>query len=152
MSNNDAYFAQSRLLWKHTQPQSTYVEILRRSINRKHGLKLENYHDLHKYSVDDYTFWLDLWEALGIVSSVPPDPKRITVPGKFPEIPDWFPGARLNYAENLLWMNSDSVACTASGESGFIKNYTFREMRQRVRSMAAALRVNGLQVGDRVAG
>lgn len=31
-----------------------------------------DYHDLHKYSVEDYGFWLDLWEYVGIVYSVPP--------------------------------------------------------------------------------
>ncbi|GLB37018.1 putative AMP-binding enzyme [Lyophyllum shimeji] len=151
MSSSDSYFAQSRLLWKPAQPAVTPVELLRQMINRKHGLQLANYHDLHKYSVEDYNFWLDLWEALNIVSSIPPNPKQITTLGKFPEIPVWFPGARLNYAENLLWRNSDAIACTASGESGVVTHYTFRELRRLVRRMAAALRVHGLQVGDRVA-
>ncbi|KAG6866376.1 hypothetical protein C0991_005297 [Blastosporella zonata] len=148
---SDSYFSHSRLLWEHTQPSITPIEVLRRTINRKHGLKLANYHDLHKYSVEDYTFWLDLWESLGIISSIPPNPKQIIAPGNLPEIPEWFPGARLNYAENLLWLNNDRIACTASGESGLVIDYTFRELRELVRKMAAALRVNGLQVGDRVA-
>ncbi|KAG6830065.1 hypothetical protein H0H92_002355 [Tricholoma furcatifolium] len=150
-SSTDVYFSHSQLLWKHAQPGITPIEVFRRMINRKHGLKLANYHDLHKYSVEDYTFWLDLWEHLGIIYSVPPNPKQIVVPGKLPEIPEWFPGARLNYAENLLWHNNDRIACTASGESGRVLHYTFRELRELVRRMAAALRVNGLQVGDRVA-
>lgn len=33
-----------------------------------------------------------------------------------------------------------------------MKSYTFRELHGLVRRMAAALRANGLQVGDRVAG
>ena len=37
----------------------------------------EDYHDLHDYSVSDYTFWLDLWEYLGIISSVPPNPTQV---------------------------------------------------------------------------
>ncbi|KAG6817483.1 hypothetical protein H0H87_008108 [Tephrocybe sp. NHM501043] len=168
----DPYFSQSQLLWKPTQPKITPIEVFRRTINLKHGLKLANYHDLHKYSVEDYTFWLDLWEYLGIISSIPPNPKQarpfmtipfssqlirvlcyyqIIIPGKLPEIPEWFPGARLNYAENLLWHNNDRIACTASGESSIVTDYTFRELRELVRKMAAALRVNGLQVGDRVA-
>ncbi|KAG6874498.1 hypothetical protein C0995_010408 [Termitomyces sp. Mi166 len=151
MTSTDSYFAQSRLLWKHPQPEKTPVEGLLRMINRKHGLRLTNYHDLHNYSVEDYTFWLDLWESLGIISSIPPNPKQIIVTGKLPEIPEWFPGARLNYAENLLWHNNDRIACTASGESGKVTNYTFRELRELVKNMAAALRVNGLQIGDRVA-
>ena len=72
--------------------------------------------------------------------------------GKYEEIPIWFPGARLNYAENLLHRRDDGVALTEAGESGVITHITFRELYQRVRVMAAALRVNGLKVGDRVAG
>ena len=68
------------------------------------------------------------------------------------EVPIWFPGARLNYAENLLYRNDDAIAITAGGESGVVTNYTFRQLRHLVRRMAAALGVNGLQPGDRVAG
>ena len=37
---------------------------------------VEDYEDLHKYSINEWGFWLDLWEFLGIVSSVPPDPAK----------------------------------------------------------------------------
>ena len=89
---DSTYFAHSKLLWTPVQPQISASEVLRRQINRKHGLQLsgskhatigcyanysrltpaEDYHDLHKYSIEDYTFWLDLWEFLGIISSIPP--------------------------------------------------------------------------------
>ncbi|KAF8228881.1 acetoacetyl-CoA synthetase [Tricholoma matsutake] len=146
-----SHFSHSRLIWKHDRPAHTQVEILRRIINRKHGLDLSDYHDLHKYSVEDYTFWLDLWEFLGIISSVPPNSKRIIMEGQTKEVPVWFPGARLNYAENLLYRNDDAIAITATGESGIVTNYSFRKLQHLVRRMAAALRVNGLQSGDRVA-
>jgi acetoacetyl-CoA synthetase len=68
------------------------------------------------------------------------------------EVPVWFPGARLNYAENLLFRNDDAIAITAGGETGVVIHYTFRQLRHLVRRMAAALRVNGLEPGDRVAG
>lgn len=68
------------------------------------------------------------------------------------EIPTWFPGARLNFAENLLFHQHDAVACTAIRETGTVEHYTFRELRRLVREMAAALRANGLKIGDRVAG
>jgi len=77
---------------------------------------------------------------------------RILEPGKLPEVPNWFPGARLNYAENLLYRKDDGIALTEAGECGVITHITFRELNERVRVMASALRVNGLQVGDRVAG
>ena len=68
------------------------------------------------------------------------------------EVPIWFPGARLNYAENVLRHNTDAIAITAARATGQIAHYTFRDIRRRVEKLAAAMRVNGLQVGDRVAG
>ena len=44
---------------------------LHRCIGRR--VALGDYHDLHKYSVTDYTFWQDLWEYVGIIYSVPPE-------------------------------------------------------------------------------
>lgn len=38
---------------------------------------VEDYHDLHAYSVSNYTFWLDLWQFMGILSSVTPDPTKV---------------------------------------------------------------------------
>lgn len=37
---SDNYFGQSRLVWKPLQPETAAVEVLRRMINRKHGLNL----------------------------------------------------------------------------------------------------------------
>ncbi|KJA27864.1 hypothetical protein HYPSUDRAFT_35033 [Hypholoma sublateritium FD-334 SS-4] len=148
----DTYFSQSKLLWTPIQPQTAAVEILRRQINRKHGLNLKDYHDLHKYSVEDFTFWLDLWEYLGIICSVRPQKDRILEPGKLlGEIPNWFPGTRLNYAENLLVRKDDGVALTEATESGVIAEVSYKELNARVGQMAAALRANGLKVGNRVA-
>jgi len=77
---------------------------------------------------------------------------QILTDGYIKEVPLWFPGARLNYAENLLWRNDDSIALTATGETGRTTTCTWRQLREMVRGMAAAMRNNGLQIGDRVAG
>lgn len=68
-----------------------------------------------------------------------------------PEVRTWFPGARLNYAENLLRYNGDNIAVTSARETGHVVHYSFRQLREMVRQLAAALRVNGLKPGDRVA-
>jgi acetoacetyl-CoA synthetase len=129
--------------------EDTKVELLRRLINRKHGLHLKDYSELHEYSVTDYTFWLDLWQFLGIISSVPPT--KVLEEGYIKEVPRWFPGARLNYAENLLWRTDDGVAITETNETGHVASYTYRELREMVRKFAVALKHHGLQPGDRVA-
>lgn len=145
----DSQFALSRLIWKHKDPSNCRVEAFRRWVNRKHGLDLKTYHDLHKYSITDYTFWQDLWQYLNIIYSVPPE--KIFTEGRIPEVRTWFPGARLNYAENILRFNGDNIAVTSARETGYVRHYTFRQLREMVRCLAAALRVNGLQKGDRVA-
>lgn len=40
---------------------------------------LEDFHELHKYSVEHDEFWLDLWEFLGIISSIPPNKVRLMI-------------------------------------------------------------------------
>ncbi|KAJ7311571.1 acetoacetyl-CoA synthetase [Mycena albidolilacea] len=142
-------FENSEPIWKPVNASWTTVERLRRLINSKRGLDLKDYHDLHKYSVESYDFWLDLWEFLGVISSVPP--KKVIEPGTTPEVPIWFPDARLNYAENLLGRRDDGIACTTGGESGVVHHYSHRQLNEMVRQMARALRLHGLKKGDRVA-
>ncbi|KAJ4483937.1 acetoacetyl-CoA synthetase [Lentinula aciculospora] len=144
-----SYFDSSHLLRENPQPQFTNIEIFRRAVNRKHGLNLKDFHEFHKYSIENYSFWEDAWQHLRILYSVPP--QSVITEGSILNVPIWFPGARLNYAENLLWRNDDSIACTAGGETGKVIECSFRELRLRVQKMASAMRANGSQIGDRVA-
>uniref|UniRef100_A0A0W0FRK0 Acetoacetyl-synthetase n=1 Tax=Moniliophthora roreri TaxID=221103 RepID=A0A0W0FRK0_MONRR len=144
-----SYFEHSKLLWKPEYPQYTNVEGFRKMVNRSRGLNLKDWHDIYKYSIENYDFWVDLWKYLRIIYSVPPE--KIMTPGTIPEVPEWFPGARLNYAENLLWRNDDGVAITAGGEQGKIEECSYRELRLKVQEMASAMKANGVGVGDRVA-
>lgn len=77
---------------------------------------------------------------------------KVVEDGRKPYLPNWFPGARLNYAENLLSRNDDSIAVTAARETGDAQHYTWRELRRFVAEVAAGLRKSGIRVGDRVAG
>jgi acetoacetyl-CoA synthetase len=70
--------------------------------------------------------------------------------------PSFFSGARLNFAENLLYpqgcyVDENSIAAIGATEKG--KEYvTWRELRERVRQCSAAMRTLGIQQNDRVAG
>ncbi len=63
----------------------------------------------------------------------------------------WFPNARVNYAENLLRRHDDAVALIYRDESGNRDSLTFVELSARVGSVAAHLRDLGIAPGDRVA-
>ncbi|KAF8520415.1 acetoacetate-CoA ligase [Hysterangium stoloniferum] len=125
------------------------VENLRRFINWKHGIQLNDYHALHKYSTEHWQFWKDLWDFLGVVYSVPPTKTIIERPQV--EVPEFFPGARLNFAENALRRNDDGIGLTAVRESGSVEHYTRRQMRAMVRDMSNALRAHGVKPHDRIA-
>ncbi len=69
--------------------------------------------------------------------------------------PQFFSGARLNFAENLLFPacdpNEDSLAAIAATEDS--REYvTWKELRARVRECAMAMKALGIDPGDRVAG
>jgi acetoacetyl-CoA synthetase len=68
------------------------------------------------------------------------------------KVPQWFTGARLNYAENLLKRNDDAPIVTGIREHGAVKHSSSRQLREMVRVMRNAMLACGLTVGDRVAG
>lgn len=69
--------------------------------------------------------------------------------------PAFFPNARLNFAENLLYPKCDpdanSLAVIEANET--TRNHvTWRELRERVRELSVALRNLGIKSGDCIAG
>lgn len=69
--------------------------------------------------------------------------------------PAFFQGARLNFAENLLFPKSnpseDSLAVIAATEATR-EHVTWKQLRERVRECTAAMKALGVKEGDRVAG
>jgi hypothetical protein len=59
-----------RKLWTHPDPESTRMAEFKRGVNKKYGLKLKNYDDLYKWSIDDIgSFWGEVWDFTGITAS-----------------------------------------------------------------------------------
>jgi acetoacetyl-CoA synthetase len=64
----------------------------------------------------------------------------------------WFPGATLNYAENLLDPKHTGTALVFCSETGEQIEISWEELRRQVASVASGLRALGVGRGDRVAG
>ncbi len=64
----------------------------------------------------------------------------------------WFPGAKLNFAENLLRFRDDREALVAWREDKTVKRITYRELYDEVSRLVKALKKLGITQGDRVAG
>jgi acetoacetyl-CoA synthetase len=120
-------------------------------VNDRYQLKVKSYPELHRWSVNSVSdFWSTVWDYTGIVSSRRFE-KVVDDVGKFPGA-KWFPGARLNFAENLLRRRDDSVALVSRTEEGRLSQTTYFDLYQRVGNLANALRKIGVLPGDRVAG
>ena len=65
---------------------------------------------------------------------------------------NWFPGARLNFAENLLRYRDDRVALIFKGEGQASTRMTYAELYDEVARLARALKDAGVVTGDRVVG
>ncbi|GAB5412853.1 MAG: acetoacetate--CoA ligase [Congregibacter sp.] len=124
-----------------------FIDHLRES----HNVAVADYAQLHRWSVEESAnFWQAVWDFTDVRASVPCE--HVLMDGqRFPGA-RWFSGAALNYAENLLQDRSDDLAIVARLENGERCELTRAELHDAVALTAAALRANGVTVGDRVAG
>ncbi len=110
-----------------------------------------DYASLYRWSIDEpRAFWSKVREFCGLVVS---REAEAVVEG-FDQMPGarWFPGMRLNFAENLLRWGDDRPALIDWNESGRQRQWTYAELRAEVARLAAALGAMGVGPHDRVAG
>jgi acetoacetyl-CoA synthetase len=107
-----------------------------------------DYHELWRWSVDDLEgFWASIWEFFAVAGSY----ERVLASAEMPGA-QWFPGARVNYAEHLFrGKPDDAVAIVHASELRELGELTWGELRRQTASMAARLRALGVERGDRVA-
>ncbi|MBN3311673.1 AACS synthetase, partial [Atractosteus spatula] len=145
---------ESKVLWYPDSKKNTQMDRFRAQVNRDFGLCLANYSDLYQWSVQSYPeFWAEVWKFCGIVGSQTYE-EVVDVTKGISDVPEWFRGSRLNYAENLLkHKDKDKVALYAATEAREeITKVTFGELRRDVALYAAAMRKMGILTGDRVVG
>ena len=145
-------------LWEPTQEvkQQTNMMKFLKEVNVKYGLSLASYADLHQWSVDRIEdFWAAVWDFTEIKYSL----KYTAVVEDLSVFPGtkWFPGAKLNFAENLLRFCSDDTvkdktAFIAKGENQVDRRMTYAQLYDEVARFAKSLRDLGIKPGDRVVG
>src|SRR5437870_5700141 len=120
-------------------------------VNKKYGLSLGSYPELYRWSVEKpIEFWSAMWDYAGIISS-----KKFeavvddlsTFPGA-----NWFSGARLNFAENLLRFRDERVALISRSEGRARSSLTYSDLYGKVARVANGLRETGVRAGDRIGG
>ena len=114
------------------------------------GVEFTDYNALHQWSVENTElFWQQIWIYTDIRYSRLFD-NVLEDGNKFPGA-RWFPGARLNFAENLLRNRSNRTAIVSRLENGQRRELSYAELYQQVEQLAAAMRACDVVSGDRVA-
>lgn len=119
-------------------------------VRARTGRDFATYTDLWSWSTDRIDeFWASVWDYFDIGSDyteVLDDP--VVMPGA-----RWFPGTRLNFAEQALRRGGiNDTALISISENGAASRIDRQELRRMVGALAHWLRKQGVTVGDRVAG
>jgi acetoacetyl-CoA synthetase len=138
-------------LWKPSDEQiaqSNLTQYMQRQGERL-GRKFADARELYRWSVEHIDqFWESVWAESGVIQAKPYD--SVLSDGSMPGA-KWFPGARLNFAENHLRFRDDHTAIMHVREGAKLETITFNELYSRVKACATGLKKLGVQQGDRVA-
>ena len=122
-----------------------------RWLETNRDLKFKDYNAMWEWSISDLDgFWSAIWEYFDILHS-----EGYTSVVENPDVATakWLTGARLNYAENILRhaaTDPNRDAIVVQSETFTRKSLSWRQLEQKVGSVAASLREMGVVQGDRV--
>ncbi|HJN95525.1 MAG TPA: acetoacetate--CoA ligase [Gammaproteobacteria bacterium] len=113
------------------------------------GIEVSNYDELWRWSVDHIEdFWESLWDYFELTYSK--KWSAVLTERKMPGA-EWFPGVRLNYAENIFARRDDSKPMLLfKGENTELQEVSWAEIEEQTRRLATTLNKLGVEEGDRV--
>ena len=127
------------------------VEQFRAFVNDRHHLALVDYHELHRWTVENLdAFWLAVWDFCEVVADRTP-----TVALADDRLPGavWFPEVGINYVDQILrFPAAEKAAIIEVGEDGREATVSWSELHDRVGALAAGLHDLGVERGDAVVG
>jgi acetoacetyl-CoA synthetase len=144
----------SELLWRPSPERIAQANLTAFAARAaaKHGVQLPDYAALWRWSVDERSaFWREFWDYCEVIGE--PGARTLIDGDKMPGA-QWFPDARLNFAENLLARgaaNDNADAFVFWGEDKMKRRISRAELRAEVSRVAQALQAAGVKTGDRVA-
>ncbi|MBP6472757.1 MAG: acetoacetate--CoA ligase [Chloroflexi bacterium] len=141
----------NQLLWQPSTAVRENANLTRymRWLADHKGVYAVTYPELWRWSVDHVAeFWESLWDYFGLAYS-----QKWTAPLASREMPgaEWFPGARLNYAENIFAkMTAERPMMLYKAEDAPLVELGWQTIYDQANRLAEVLRGMGVEPGDRV--
>ncbi|HZD10901.1 MAG TPA: acetoacetate--CoA ligase [Candidatus Binatia bacterium] len=139
------------LLWEPSEEVRRQANLTHyiKWLGEAYGLRFDNYEELWQWSVADLEqFWQSIWDYFDIEASQ--EASEVLAEDVMPGAV-WFPGARLNYAENIFAkMSSEKPVVYFKSEEGALQPLSRADLWRDTVALAAALRQMGVGRGDRV--
>ncbi len=152
MASSSSAIVSGTCLWTPTQAQIDNAEVTNFASFVQAKTQFDwnqDFQSLWQWSVDHMPeFWDLLWDWHGIIGDK--GDRVLDGAEKMPGA-EFFPDARINFAENLLADADEQLAITAHGEDGRVTRLTRAELKQQVLALAGWLQDHGVTAGDRVA-
>ncbi|MFP3981936.1 MAG: acetoacetate--CoA ligase [Desulfobacterales bacterium] len=143
----------SKLLWQPSAERIRQTRMYRfmTYVNKRYGLNIQTYPELYDWSVTQIPeFWAAVWDFVEVRASRPYE-QVVDDLSKMPGA-EWFAGARLNFAENLLRYRDEQTALIFKGENQEPVYLTYAGLYDRVARVVESLKEMGIGPGDRVVG
>ena len=141
-----------RPMWTPSQKRIE-ASLLARFITATSGLSGNSdldYDSMWNWSVSSpEQFWDALWDFCGVVGDKT-GPVLVDTGALIDA--QFYPEAKINYAENLLARASDGASIIFHGEDGSRKEWSWAELKETVSKLQQVLIAEGIEQGDRVAG
>lgn len=141
----------SEPLWTPStdRTQASNMQRFMRYASDQLGLSFTDSASLHAFSLKESgMFWSLIWDFCSVAGEKGAAPLRHgdKMPGA-----QFFPEARLNFAQNLLRRHDESEALVFWGEDKVRRRMSWRELNELVSTLQQFLLAQGLVAGDRVA-
>tara|TARA_B100000686_G_scaffold199190_1_gene205977 strand:- start:1484 stop:3442 length:1959 start_codon:yes stop_codon:yes gene_type:complete len=139
-------------LWKISDKKLSKTNLAQyfKFVNDKYKINFQNdYNTLWKWSVNNPTlFWKSIWNFTKVKGKMG---NSLLNKSNIFHKNNFFPDAKLNYAENLLSKNNEKPAIIFKSENGYKTNLSWKNLNLSVSKISNWLIDIGIKKGDRVA-
>ncbi len=140
------------ILWQPSKERiaRSNISAFIKLVNKRWQAGVADSNALYAWSVNrPEQFWTSVWDFCGVIAESRGE--RVLIDGDKMPGAQWFPDAKLNFAQNLLRRRDDETAMVFWGEDKVRRRMTFADVYDAVSRTTQALSAAGVKEGDRVA-